>query len=611
MHKCNILNRRRLNKLKLLVLGSLMGFGATAQTEVPFERLDFFKNPGKSWSIVGDVSTNLQEKDVLTSSKGSGILANVPTKRQKGEDLYTNDSFGDMDLEVEYLMAKGSNSGIYLQGMYEIQLLDSWGKAKSNYGDNGGIYERWDDSKPDGQKGYQGYAPRQNTSKAPGLWQHLKVSFQAPKFDASGNKVANARMLRVELNGVLIHENVELLGPTRGAMFEKEVAKGPIRIQGDHGAVAFRNLKITTFDSPQPELFDLAYKLYEGSFTELPDLASLEPTLTGGSPVLTGNIRSKSKQYFLRYTGKIRITEPGLYSLGLQVPGGGGMMKINGKDVVGRTQNGGRGDVELPVGEHEFELIYVKVQDWVNPALGLAISGPGLREVQYSQSASAGGRGADPILVDPRERPVLRSFMDIPGGTRVTHAISVGSPEGVHYTYDLDHGNLIQMWRGGFLDATPMWNSRGNGTSRPTGSVQHLGGAAFGLAKLATDGAEWASDSTGTGFKPKGYKVLSKPNHLAYLYQIHGASVEDEIEILPNGQGIKRNIQVDGGGNDLFIRLAHGDSISEMDGGWYLIDDKSFYLQMDGAIKPVLRNVGGKAELIIPASSNVSYSMLF
>ncbi len=219
MHKCNILDRRRLKKLKLLVLGSLLGFGATAQTEVPFERLDFFKNPGKSWSIVGDVSTNLQEKDALSSSKGSGILANIPTKRQKGEDLYTNDSFGDMDFEVEYLMAKGSNSGIYLQGMYEIQLLDSWGKALSNYGDNGGIYERWDDSKPDGQKGYQGYAPRQNTSKAPGLWQHLTVSFQAPKFDQSGNKIANARMLRVELNGVLIHENVELLGPTRGAMF--------------------------------------------------------------------------------------------------------------------------------------------------------------------------------------------------------------------------------------------------------------------------------------------------------------------------------------------------------------------------------------------------------
>nr|MBI1231671.1 DUF1080 domain-containing protein [Cytophagales bacterium] len=610
MHYCTILHHRWLKRIKLLVVGSLMGFTATAQTEVPFDQLDYFKNPGKSWSIVGDVTTSLQEKDVLIPSKGTGILANIPGKRQKGEDIYTKDSFGDIDLEVEYLMAKGSNSGIYLQGMYEVQLLDSWGKAQATSGDNGGIYERWDESKPAGQKGYQGYAPRQNTSKAPGLWQKLKVSFQAPRFDASGNKVANARMLRVELNGVLIHENVELLGPTRGAMFAEEVAKGPIRIQGDHGAVAFRNLKITPFDNPKPELFELSYDLFDGSFTELPDFETISPAVSGTSPVLTGNIRSKSKQYLLRYAGKIRITEPGVYTVGLQVPGGGGMMTIDGKEVVGRSQNGGRGEVELPVGEHGFELFYVKVQDWVNPALGLTISGPGLREVQYSQSATAGSRGVDPILVDPKERPVLRSFMDIPGRIRVTHAISVGSPEGVHYTYDLDHGNIVQVWRGGFLDATPMWNSRGDGSSRPTGSVQYLG-AAFGLAKLTSDGMEWASDSIGTGFKPKGYKVLSQPNHLAYNYQIHGASVDDEVEILSNGQGIKRKIQVNGGGDDLFIRLAHGDTISELDGGWYLIDDKSFYLQMDGGIKPVLRNVGGKAELIVPASSNISYSLLF
>jgi len=610
MHYCTILHHRWLKRIKLLVVGSLMGFAATAQTEVPFDQLDYFKNPGKSWSIVGDVTTSLQEKDVLIPSKGTGILANIPGKRQKGEDIYTKESFGDIDLEVEYLMAKGSNSGIYLQGMYEVQLLDSWGKAQATSGDNGGIYERWDESKPDGQKGYQGYAPRQNTSKAPGLWQKLKVSFQAPKFDASGKKVANARMLRVELNGVLIHENVELLGPTRGAMFAEEVAKGPIRIQGDHGAVAFRNLKITPFDNPKPELFDLSYDLFEGSFTELPDFETISPAVSGTSPVLTGNIRSKSKQYLLRYAGKIRITEPGVYTVGLQVPGGGGMMMINGKEVVGRSQNEGRGEVELPVGEHEFQLFYVKVQDWVNPALGLTISGPGLREAQYSQSASAGSRGADPILVDPVERPVLRSFMDIPVRIRVTHAISVGSREGVHYTYDLDHGNIVQVWRGGFLDATPMWNSRGDGSSRPTGSVQYFG-AAFGLAKLTSDGAEWVSDTTGTGFKPKGYKVLSQPNHLAYNYEIHGASVEDEVEILSNGQGLKRKIQVNGGGDDLFIRLAHGDTISELDGGWYLIDDKSFYLQMDGGMKPVLRNVGGKAELIVPASSNISYSLLF
>jgi hypothetical protein len=104
--------------------------------------------------------------------------------------LFTKTVYGDADLELDYMMAKGSNSGIYLQGRYEIQLLDSWGTVNPKSGDNGGIYERWDDSKPEGQQGYDGHAPRQNASRAPGLWQHIKISFQAPRFDGKGQKIA-------------------------------------------------------------------------------------------------------------------------------------------------------------------------------------------------------------------------------------------------------------------------------------------------------------------------------------------------------------------------------------------------------------------------------------
>jgi len=72
----------------------------------------------------------------------------------------------------------------------------------------------------------------------------MKISFQAPRFDGQGKKIENARILRIELNGVTIHEDVELSGPTRGAMGNDEVTKGPLRIQGDHGPVAFRNVYV-------------------------------------------------------------------------------------------------------------------------------------------------------------------------------------------------------------------------------------------------------------------------------------------------------------------------------------------------------------------------------
>jgi hypothetical protein len=67
--------------------------------------------------------------------------------------------------------------------------------------------------------------------------------FRAPTFNSDGNKLTNARLDRVVHNGVVIHEDVELTGPTRGGR-EPEVAQGPIRLQGDHGAIAYRNIRV-------------------------------------------------------------------------------------------------------------------------------------------------------------------------------------------------------------------------------------------------------------------------------------------------------------------------------------------------------------------------------
>jgi hypothetical protein len=72
-------------------------------------------------------------------------------------------------------------------------------------------------------------------------------------------------MLVVQLNGTTIHDNVELLAPTRGGE-ANEAPIGPLRIQGDHGAVAFRNIKYRAYNSPRPELTNLTYKIYKGKY---------------------------------------------------------------------------------------------------------------------------------------------------------------------------------------------------------------------------------------------------------------------------------------------------------------------------------------------------------
>ena len=213
---------------------------------VSFNDLSAFKTPTSNWSIVGNVTADLSQNNVMTATDGQGVLLCQQLKGKNGlaYNLFTKAEHADADIEVDFMMAKGSNSGIYLQGRYEVQLFDSWGAKDLHVFDAGAIYERWSEARPTGQKGYEGHPPRINASRAPGIWQKLKISFQAPRFDATGKKIANAKMLKVELNGVTVQENIELSGPTRSSMEGGEVATGPLMIQGDHGSVAFRNLSI-------------------------------------------------------------------------------------------------------------------------------------------------------------------------------------------------------------------------------------------------------------------------------------------------------------------------------------------------------------------------------
>jgi hypothetical protein len=91
---------------------------------------------------------------------------------------------------------------------------------------------------------YGATPPKANACKKPGEWQKYEIHYQAPKFDAKGKKTANARIIKVLLNGTLIQENIELKGPTPGGVNGKEKAMGPLMFQGNHGPVAYRNIMI-------------------------------------------------------------------------------------------------------------------------------------------------------------------------------------------------------------------------------------------------------------------------------------------------------------------------------------------------------------------------------
>lgn len=197
------------------------------------------------WVTADRVELDPKNPRKLESKPGNGVLVNGP--KGNARNLITKQKFTDSEVHVEFLIPKGSNSGVKLMGLYEIQILDSFGVKEPTGSDCGGIYPRAED-KPKYHYLDKGVPPRVNAAKPAGEWQTLDIVFVAPRFDAEGKKVANARFIKVVLNDKLIHEDVAVEYPTGSAWrVKKEVASGPLLLQSDHGPVAFRNVRVRPY----------------------------------------------------------------------------------------------------------------------------------------------------------------------------------------------------------------------------------------------------------------------------------------------------------------------------------------------------------------------------
>jgi hypothetical protein len=152
--------------------------------------------------------------------------------------IQTRDGFGDVQLHVEWASPKPpkgkdqdrGNSGVFLMGLYEVQVLDSYGNVTYADGQVAAIY---------GQ-----YPPLVNATRPPGEWQSYDILFHRPRFDATGKVLKPARFTVLH-NGVLVQDNVEPVGPTahqRRPPYEAHADRLPISLQ-DHGhPVRFRNI---------------------------------------------------------------------------------------------------------------------------------------------------------------------------------------------------------------------------------------------------------------------------------------------------------------------------------------------------------------------------------
>lgn len=195
--------------------------------------------PADGWSEAGEVVSDPENPRQFKVTAGTGILVS----RGKAGYLLTQKAYRDVEVHAEFMIPEQSNSGLYFCGSHEVQIFDSFGKEPEYPGMScGGIYPEW-------VKGanVRGHSPRVNVSRPAGEWQTYDVVYRAPRFDAEGNKTANARFEKVMHNGTVVHEDIEVFGTTRSGLREK--AEGPLRLQGDHGPVAYRNILIRELDA--------------------------------------------------------------------------------------------------------------------------------------------------------------------------------------------------------------------------------------------------------------------------------------------------------------------------------------------------------------------------
>src|SRR5579883_2066330 len=169
-----------------------------------------WKKVDPKWITATDVTLNPDRPTRLKPTPGDGpVWVNGETGRLP--DLVTKQNFKDVEVHVEFLLAKNSNSGIKFHAVYEIQITDSAAKkdAALSGDDCGGIYPRAE-LKPSYHHIDHGIPPKVNAAKPAGEWQTLEVVFRSPRFDTLGENTENAKVVKAVLNGRVIHENQEL-----------------------------------------------------------------------------------------------------------------------------------------------------------------------------------------------------------------------------------------------------------------------------------------------------------------------------------------------------------------------------------------------------------------
>jgi len=202
---------------------SFAGIRIPPEGEAPKLKKSMYGDPIKLFNGKDLENWELADEGVVSGWKAvDGVMVNNPEQKEGEEhipygNLRTKETFEDFNLSLEVNVPEGSNSGVYLRGIYEIQVMDSYGKELDSH-NMGALYSR--------------ITPSEAAEKQAGEWQKMDITLYQ-------------RHVTVKLNGKKIIDNQPVKGVTGGALTSDQFSPGPILLQGDHGKVSYRNMVLT------------------------------------------------------------------------------------------------------------------------------------------------------------------------------------------------------------------------------------------------------------------------------------------------------------------------------------------------------------------------------
>lgn len=508
-------------------------------------------------------------------------------------------SHGDLSLSFDYRLSADGAAQLLLNDRYAVDLSDLSVRAISDSIGSG----RMDPGEPTGR------------------WRHLELSYVAPAAERP------ALLMALYLDGNLIHYQQTLLAEAEIPQTEA------LRIELTSGSLAIQDPRLANRAGRKSTLAAdgaavLRVPLLHYAYYDLPENTQdfrgwdqQAPDRTGYTEVMDlDELRGdRSRDYGIRFTGQLDVPVGGKYIFRHWGPASGRLylndelvLDHGGKHAVNSVTD----SAELEAGTYDFRFDYVQNHGW-NVSRLFARSPGGREEILNAldtRESVARPTTTGPMVLVAEERPyLLRSFVYFPQpkmyqlSAKRTHAISVGHPEGVHYTIDLASGALLRVWRGGFANVREMWYDRGEPqTVTPLEPVRALSGRP---QWTSSENEPWP-DSLASG----------KTDFRHFRYELDEAGYPTFHYATANGRVTDRIVPADGGLERTLTNHTEQETSTLLASGSDIIDEGEgrFILRRPGldlAVKDIsggqlLRNdYPDQAELIarLPAGGSVTY----